>query len=284
VKGYINITLGDDNDVAVTNSETAFISKNGSEITYILDTGVSAHMTPHKNLLRDYQIFKMPKCISAANKGIFNGLGVGTMILPEQINGKNKIILKDMLYAPDIAFTLISIRKCDNAGYKIIFAGQKCIIKNKKGTILLQAPKYHGGYRVDHQPTQFTMNLCLEPIDMHKQLRYISQKSMKALFDQGLTLGLKLKTSKDKIVCDVGIKSKITCKPLPKESRERTKALGEHIYTDVWGPSCHMTINNKYYYIRFMDDYSRESVIYLMKNKSEAFEKYKLYEAMMETQ
>jgi transposase InsO family protein len=46
----------------------------------------------------------------------------------------------------------------------------------------------------------------------------------------------------------------------------------------------HATINNKYYYISFMDDYSRESVIYLMKNKSEAFEKYKLYEAMMKTQ
>jgi hypothetical protein len=96
-----------------------------------------------------------------ANKGIFNALGVGTMILPEQINGKNKIILKDTLYMPDIAFKLISIRKCDNAGYKMPFVGQKYIIKNKKDTILLQAPKYCGLYQVDHQPTQFTTNLCL---------------------------------------------------------------------------------------------------------------------------
>jgi hypothetical protein len=88
----------------------------------------------------------MPKCISAANKGIFNALGVGTMILPAQINGKNKIILKDTLYAPDIAFHLISIGKCNDAGYKMTLAGQKCIIKNKNGMILLQAPKYHGLY------------------------------------------------------------------------------------------------------------------------------------------
>jgi transposase InsO family protein len=33
-----------------------------------------------------------------------------------------------------------------------------------------------------------------------------------------------------------------------------------------------------------MDDYSRESVIYLMKNKSEAFEKYKIFEATMKWQ
>jgi hypothetical protein len=213
-------SLGDDNNVAFMNSETTFISKNGSEITHILDTGASAHMTPHKNLLKNYHVFKMPKCISAANKGIFNALGVSTMILPEQINGKNKIIVKYMLYAPDIAFTLISIGKCDNAGYKMTFVGQKCIIKNKNSMILLQAPKYCGLYQVDHQPTQFTMNLCLDPFDMHKQLGHISQKSMKVLFDQGLILGLELKTSKDKIVCDACIISKITCKPLTKESRE----------------------------------------------------------------
>jgi hypothetical protein len=140
--------------------------------------------------------------------------------LPKQINGKNKIILKDTLYAPDITFMLISIGKCNNAGYKMTLEGQKCVIKNKKGTILLQAPKYCGLYRVGYQPIQFITNLCLNSIDMHKQLGHILQKSMKALFNQGMILGLELKTSKDKIICDVCIKSKITCKPLPKESRE----------------------------------------------------------------
>ena len=166
----------------------------------------------------------------------------------------------------------------------IVTAGQKCIIQDKAGTILLQAPKYHGLYRVDNQPAEFTTCICLDSFEMHKWLGHISQKSMKVLFDQGLVLGLELKTLKDKIVCDACIKSKITCKPLPKESRERTKELGEHVYTDVWGPAHHVTINNKYYYISFTDDYLRESVIYLMKHKSEAFEKYKIYEAMIKTQ
>ena len=150
--------------------------------------------------------------------------------------------------------------------------------------ILLQAPKYHGLYRIDHQPAEFTTCMCLDSFEMHKRLGHISQKSMKALFDQGLVLGLELKSLKDKIICDACIKAKITHKPLPKESREQTKALGNRIYTDVWGPACHATINNKYYYISFIDNYSRESVIYLMKQKSEAFEKYKIYEVMMNMQ
>jgi hypothetical protein len=126
------------------NSETTCHLKSSSDVTHILDTGVNAHMTPQKNLLCN---FETPKCISVTEKGIFNALGVGTMILPAQINGKNhKITFKDILYAPDIAFMLISIGKCDNARYKTIFAGQKCIIRDKKGMILLQAPKYHGLY------------------------------------------------------------------------------------------------------------------------------------------
>jgi hypothetical protein len=109
------------------------------------------------------------------NKGVFNALGVGTMILPAHTSGKiEKIMLKNVLYTPDITFTLISIGKCDNAGYKTIFASQKCIIQDKAGTILLQAPKYHGLYCVDHEPAEFTTCMCLDSFKMHKQLGHIS--------------------------------------------------------------------------------------------------------------
>jgi hypothetical protein len=272
----------EDNDVAFMNHKAIFLSKDSSGVTHILDTGASAHMTPHKNLLKDYKVFEILRCISAANKGVFNALGAGTLVLLTHTKGNNnKIILKNTLYAPDITFTLISIGKCDDAGYKTTFTGQQCTIMNKSGTILLKAPKYHGLYRVDQRPAKLTAYTCLNPFEMHKRLGHISQKSIKMLFDQGMILGLKLKTTKDKIVCDACIKSKIMRKPLPKESRERTKAVGERVYMDVWGPARNATIDHKYYYISFTDDYSRESVIYLMKNKSEAFEKYKLYEAMM---
>ena len=40
-------------------------------------------------------------------------------------------------------------------------------------------------------------------------------------------------------------------------------------------------MDKKSYYVSFIDDYSRESVIYLMNSKDQVFMKYKLYEAMM---
>ena len=62
------------------------------------------------------------------------------------------------------------------------------------------------------------------------------------------------------------------------------QTFGEQVYSDVWGPARHLTINKKLYYISFIDNYSRESVIYLMNTKDQAFDKYKLYAAMMNRQ
>ena len=93
-----------------------------------------------------------------------------------------------------------------------------------------------------------------------------------------------MKSMNDKTTCDACIKSKITHKPLPKEPREQTQTFGEQVYSDVWGPARHLTINKKLYYISFINDYSRESVIYLMNTKDQAFDKYKLYAAMMNCQ
>ena len=96
-----------------------------------------------------------------------------------------------------------------------------------------------------------------------------------------MVLGPELKNLDGKIACNVCIRSKITHKPLPKEPGECSKSLGDKIYSDVWGPARHITIDKKIYYVSFTDDYSRESVVYLMNTKDQVFGKYKLYEAMM---
>ena len=75
--------------------------------------------------------------------------------------------------------------------------------------------------------------------------------------------------------------SKITHKPLPKDSGEQAKKLDEKVYSDVWGPSRHLRTDKKSYYVSFIKDYSGELVIYLMSSKDQVFSKYKLCEAIM---
>ena len=140
-----------DESIAFMNFDCAALIKDGSGSTVIIDTGASSHMTPHKDLLKNYQSFPKPRIIQAANKASFNALGIGTLVLTNNIKGKMiDISLQNTLYAPDMAFTLISFGKCDDANYRTEFGDQKCTSKNSAGHILLQAPKLYGLYRMDH--------------------------------------------------------------------------------------------------------------------------------------
>jgi Pol polyprotein, beta-barrel domain/Integrase core domain/GAG-pre-integrase domain len=239
-------------------------------------------MTPHFHLLENYKKFPRARKVRAADKGTFEALGIGTLVMPAKIRGRDiKIMLRDTLYTPDIAFTLISIGKCDDAGYQTVFAQQQCTIKDASGKVLLVAPKFHGLYRLDREPTCLSASPCLPMEEIHRRLAHISTKSINHLLDHQMISGLQVDKAHNTYSCDACIKSKITRQSLPKEPKDRTGKLGDRVYSDVWGPARHQTIDKKLYYISFIDDHSRESVIYLMRTKDEAFEKYKLYEALM---
>ena len=166
-----NESLSNELDKPITfmNFDCTTLIKDGTETTQILDTGASSHMTPHKNLLANYSEFSKPRKIRVADKGTFKALGIRTLIMPTKIHGKNtKIMLRDILYAPDIAFTLISIGKCNDTGYQTMFVQQKCIVKDVKGNTLLEAPKFHGLYHLDCDNEEITACPTLPAAEIHR--------------------------------------------------------------------------------------------------------------------
>ena len=58
----------------------------------------------------------------------------------------------------------------------------------------------------------------------------------------------------------------------------------ELIHSDVCGPIRTMARGGFYYFITFTDDFSRFGYMYLLKNKSKSFEKFKEYKAEVEKQ
>ena len=155
------------------------------------------------------------------------------------------------------------------------------MIKSANGKTLLQAPKLHGLYLLDNELAKNQAYQSLMAFDVQKKLGNIYYKALRHLLNHAMIHGIKLDSIGDKITCNSCIKLKITSKPLLKDSGERAKKLGEKLYSNVWGPSRHLRSDKKSYYVSFIDDYSRESVIYLMSSKDQVFSKHKLYEAMM---
>jgi hypothetical protein len=67
--------------------------------------------------------------------------------------------------------------------------------------------------------------------------------------------------------------------PYPK-SFSVSKSPLELIFSDVWGHACYSIGRNKYY-VSFINDFSKFTWIYLLKNKSEVFQKFKEYQALV---
>ena len=65
---------------------------------------------------------------------------------------------------------------------------------------------------------------------------------------------------------------------------ERASDLLELIHTDVCGPMSSTARGGFQYFITFTDDLSRYGYVYLMRHKSETFEKFKEFQNEVENQ
>ena len=74
--------------------------------------------------------------------------------------------------------------------------------------------------------------------------------------------------------CEPYLMCKMT-KTLFSGTMERANDLLEIIHTDVYGPMSVEARDGYHYFLTFTDDLSRYGYIYLMKHKSETFEKFK---------
>lgn len=74
--------------------------------------------------------------------------------------------------------------------------------------------------------------------------------------------------------CEPCLMGKMTRTPFNGMVERATDLLGI-IHTDVCGPMSVSTCNGYRYFVTFTDDLSRYGYLYLMKHKSETFEKFK---------
>jgi hypothetical protein len=81
-------------------------------------------------------------------------------------------------------------------------------------------------------------------------------------------------------VCDTCQQAKSHQLPSPK-TKNVSKAPLELVFSDVWGPTPSSVEKNNYY-ISFIDGFSKFTWIFLLKHKSEVFQKFHDFQAHVE--
>jgi transposase InsO family protein len=86
-----------------------------------------------------------------------------------------------------------------------------------------------------------------------------------------------------KTFCEVCAQGKLTRMKFPKQSSSKSTAPLDLIHTDVCGPMQTVSPSGMRYVLTFIDDFTRYTVIYLLKQKSEVEIKLKEYIEMVKT-
>ncbi|KAM1193139.1 hypothetical protein ACFXTH_013411 [Malus domestica] len=199
--------------------------------------------------------------------------------------------LKNCLYFPSCIKNLISISKLLRYGHSVLFDKMSCTLY-LNGRIISHGNMIEGLF---HLETNSGLH-CIESRNTSKPKRAreeVNQEKMWHLKLGHVNLDKIRKMSKDGYIhplgndrmgtCECCLKGKMTKSPFTGKGERATEILGL-IHTDVCGPMSTTSRGGFSYYITFTDDHSRFGYVYLMKYKSESFERFKEFKNEVEKQ
>ncbi|KAJ9546672.1 LOW QUALITY PROTEIN: hypothetical protein OSB04_019215 [Centaurea solstitialis] len=114
----------------------------------------------------------------------------------------------------------------------------------------------------------------------HCRLGHINKKRVELLLKGGFLGTFNYKPFDN---CESCLSGKMTKQPFNKEN-ERATDLLEIIHTDVCGPFSHVARGGYRYFITVTNDFSRYGYVYLMRHKSESFERFKEFQNEVQNQ
>ena len=126
---------------------------------------------------------------------------VGTALLKVQQDLPNgskvtKMMFKDAIHTPDMAFTLIAISKLNKARYKVVFHKSTCTIINLKGKTITTIPHSEGLYRISSAKSPenggqaATASGKMSISEAHRKLGHISYGVITHAISKGFITGI----------------------------------------------------------------------------------------------
>ena len=261
-------------------ANTAAAASYGVDTNWYSDTGATDHITSELDKLSVRDRYNGTDQVHTTS-----GSGMEIMHIGHtQFHTHDRPLhLNNVLHVPQASKNLISVHKLahDNHAYLEFWPEFFSIKDQETGKVLLRAksrgglyplpckPSIHGRHVLGvSRPSSSRWHRCLG----HPSFRVVSQ----ILTENNLPFSNKSHES----VCDACQKAKSHQLPYPS-STSVSKAPLELIFSDVWGPAPTSVGRNKYY-VSFIDDFSKFTWIYLLRQKSEVFQKFNDFQQHVE--
>ena len=253
--------------------------------SWVLDTGSASHLCVNLQGLRNRRKLNRGDIdLRVGNGSRIAALEVGTyeLVLPSGLT----LMLENTYYVPAMSKNIISVSCLDKSGFLCEFGNNSCSI-HLNGIFYGSASMINGLYLLDLEKSVYHVNTKKAKTNKsnnsfiwHCRLGHINTNRMSRLHKDGMLDENDLESFE---TCEPCLQGKMTKAPFTHKS-ERAKELLGIIHSDVCGPMSIQARGGYSYFITFTDDLSRFGYVYLMKHKSESFEKFKEYKNEVEKQ
>lgn len=265
-----------------TNAFSAvFLSGIYSKSDWYIDSGASVHLTTNEDWIKNASYNQCTKEIIVANNNKVPVKCSGNVQITTCTDNCNfDVTVEEVMCVPSLTTNLLSVSQLIKKGNRVIFRDCACEIYNKTGVLVAIAKLVNGVYKLN-TPVHLSAAAVVSNEVWHRRLGHVNSTYLSKMQNavEGVSIDQKVDISKSScVICCEGKQSRL---PFPS-SDSRSSNLLDIVHTDVCGPMECTSLGGSRYFILFVDDYSRMTHIYFMKNKSEAFQCFKDYTAKVE--
>ena len=253
--------------------------------SWVFDTACGSHITSNvQGLKRSRSLSKGEVDLRVGNGARVAALAVGVYILT--LPSGLILELNNCYYVPAITKNIISIPVLDTEGFSFTIKNN-CCSAYLNDMFYVSAKLLNGLYVLDLETHIYNIDSKKRKTNdsnptylWHCRLGHISSKRIEKLHKDGILKSFDFESFG---VCEFCLMGKMTKSPFTGTS-ERANDLLALIHTDVCGPMSTVARGGYSYFITFTDDVSRYGYVYLMRHKSESFEKFKEFQNEVENQ
>ncbi|KAL0427280.1 UNVERIFIED_CONTAM: Retrovirus-related Pol polyprotein from transposon TNT 1-94 [Sesamum latifolium] len=255
--------------------------KDNNSLWY-LDNGASNHMCGQKD-----QFVKLDEKVRG---NIFFGdssnihiEGKGTILISTK-DGNHKLI-SDVYYVPKLESNILSLGQFLENGYKVLMK-DNCLWWRDRNTKLL-AKVVMSKNRMLKLNIKTVEAKCLKvhvqdvAWQWHKRYGHLNFGALRKTGEKKMVYEIP-SINHSNHLCEACLVGKHTRKSFPKETAWRATKPFELVDKDVCGPINPSSLGKSKYFILFIDDFSRKTWIYFLKQKSEAFATFKKFKSLVE--
>ena len=188
-----------------------------------------------------------------------------------------------MLYVPSLKKNLLSISRLEKKCFRVAFVDGQVLMWPQGKTIddaIVIGVKEGGLYKLKGRSDQALVHSTINMCELwHRRFAHLHYRALPIV--SKIVTGLSKFQVNHEGICRGCAQGKNVKNMFPS-SDSKAKGILDIVHSDVCGPMTTTSLSGYVYYVSFIDDYSRKTWIYFLKAKTEVFNKFKEFNALVE--